>query len=421
LELLVSKEQEDQMGRHLAIALAIAAGWLLGASNSALAQGCTQTISPGTNLANAISNAAAGSTICLNPGSYGSVSLNSVGKNPRVTVRSTTGLAASFGLSTTNGTNGLTFDGVTLTGWNRSGATTRDITVKNCRFTSQAALDMTGASNTNTLIDNCTFINISAGGKEGRLAIWQTPLGNQPVGVTVKNSLFENLPPYDVGESDGIEIGAYGVVIGPGNIIRGIQQGNFQRHVDGIQGYGQSHTVITGNYFRDNDVNLGFYDGGNTETITHNVFERGVGGSGNNVFLSIGPNGTITHNTFKVSSVGHGAKAGDTPNSNHLWQDNIFVGANFYNYNDQGNGSCSGCAYNNNLFYNGTPRGTNQIIGAPSFVGGTNPSTWEGFRLASGSLGSGDAANPPGTDVGSNLFGSTQNSAPAAPTFLSLQ
>ena len=397
------------------VGLILAVPWVV---TRVAGQTCDQTISPGTNLATTIQDAATGVTICLNSGSYGSVSMSGVSKSPRVTVRSATGQGASFSLTTSNGTNGLTFDSVTLTSWGSSGATTRDLTVKNTRFTGATDLGMTGAVNANILIDNCTFINLNQGSREGRVSVWQVPQGTQSIGVTISNSLFENLPPYNVGESDGIQVGAYGLVIGPGNTFRGFQQAsNFVAHVDAIQGYGQRNTTITGNLFIDNAVNIGIFDSGNTETITHNVIVLGPNGIrfSNNVFLSIGPNGTITHNTFKDVNVGHGAKAGHTPNSNHLWQDNIFVNANLYNYGSGGNGSCAGCNYNNNLFdATSPPRGTNQLLGSPTFIGGSNPPTWPGYKLTSASLGYQAAVSPASADVGTNVF--PGDPPPAAPT-----
>jgi hypothetical protein len=396
------------------IILLACSGFLLGAPQASFAQACTQTVSAGVNLASAISSAAAGTTICLYSGSYGTVSLSNVSKNPRVIVRSVTGQEATFRLNTTNGANGFTFDSVTLTAWNSSGSTTQNITVQNTRFTGPADLNMTGAANRNILIDNCTFIDIRYDGKEGRLSVYQTPIGSQPVGVTITNSLFENTSPR-VGESDGIQVGARGVVIGPGNIFRGIQQNGFTAHVDAIQGYGQGHTVITGNFFINNEVNIGFYDGGDTETITHNVIVRGPSGisHGNNVFLSIGPNGTVAHNTFKDISIGHGAKAGDRANSNMLVQDNIFVNADLYTYTGGNNGSCNGCIYTNNLFdASSTQWGTNRILGSPTFVGGSSPITMQGYQLTSTSLGFRAAISPSGADIGTNAFTSDRLLAP---------
>jgi hypothetical protein len=388
----------------------------------AFAQSCTQTISPGTSVATAIANAAAGSTICLNTGSYGSVNVSNVAKSPRVTVRSATGKGASFSLSVTGSSRGLTFDSVTLTsmtlGSNGSN-TYRDITVQNSDFRGVGRIYTVNLVNANILLDNNTHINICSeacgAGVDGRLHIyWPGGPGNQPCGVTVRNSLFENLPPYNVGESDGINIGAYGVVVGPGNIFRGLKQGNFQNHVDSVQMYGASHTTIIGNYFYNNDVMIMAPDGGNTETITNNVF---VGGGYGPAIQMGSHNGSIfTHNTVINFNVHLDNKSGNPASSNALVRDNIFRGGTIGSLN------CTNCTITHNMFSSGG-RGTDMITGSPTFIGGTNPSTWEGFQLAATSLGYKLAIDPIGSDMGSNYYGDTASDGapPNTPTGLVLQ
>jgi hypothetical protein len=381
------------------------AGFVLAAPANSFAQSCTQTLSPGASLGSAISSAPAGSTICLNSGSYGSVSVSNVTKNPRVTVRSVSGQGATLSLTTSNGANGFTFDSLTLTKWNMSGSTTKNITVRNIRFTGQADLSLCGVSNANILIDASTFIDITPGASdpEGRLQIAQPACaGSQPVGVTVTNSLFENTSS-NVGESDGIQVGATGAVIGPGNTFRGIRQANFDRHIDAIQGYGQRNTVITGNYFINNTVDVGIYDDGNGEIITNNVFQNAV------TSFRGADNTTITHNTFFGSDFRIEGKSG-TP-SGMVIRDNLFR-----NHSVIGSMSCSGCTITHNQFASGG-FGTNNVIGTPTFVGGSSPTTWAGFQLAGSSIGKSAATD--GQDMGSTYFpGVVVAPPPGAPTNL---
>jgi hypothetical protein len=378
-------------------------GFVLGFPTPAFAQTCSQTLSAGANLSSALSLASPGSTICLNSGSYGSVSLSNVTKNPRVTVRSVIGQGATFNLSTTNGANGFTFNSVTLTEWNLSGSSTRNITVQNTRFTGQADLSLCGVVNANILIDGSTFINTEVGDNapEGRLHIAQPACrGSSPVGVTVTNSLFENNLS-GAGESDGIQVGANGAVIGPGNTFRGIRQANFSRHIDAIQLYGQSNTTITGNYFVNNTAHLGAYDGGDTETVTNNVFTSGI------VSLKGHRNDVVTHNTFAGTSVIIDNKPEDPQTSGLLLRDNLFRGSS----PSIGNG-CASCTITHNMFSSGGT-GTNNIIGSPTFIGGTTPSTWVGYRLAVGSIGKGAATD--GQDMGANSFGDGTITPPPPP------
>jgi hypothetical protein len=392
-------------------AVLIAVTYLFAGAGVSLAQTCTQTLSPGANLSTAITSAAAGSTICLNSGSYGSVSLSNVTKSPRVTVRSVTGQGATFSLSTTNGANGFTFDSVTLSFWSLSGSSTRNITVQNTRFTGRAQLSLCGVENANILIDRSSFVDINATSDagEGRLHIAQPAcLGSQSVGVTVTNSLFQNTGSTG-GESDGIQVGAYGVVIGPGNTFKRIRQDNYTRHVDAIQLYGQRRTLITGNFFDNNSAHIGAYDGGNSETVTNNVF---VCGSSCIVSLRGHSNDVFTHNTVIDSDFRIEGKSG-TP-SNMTIRDNLFDGQSVV-----GSLSCTNCTITHNQFAAGSGFGTNNILGAPTFVGGSTPTSWAGYQLASGSIGENDATD--GTDMGTVYYGPgtsapTTAAPPAAPT-----
>lgn len=65
--------------------------WLTGGAAAAEAANCTQTLHPGDNLASAIAIAAAGSTICLNPGDDGVVDLTGLKKTSDVTITSASG------------------------------------------------------------------------------------------------------------------------------------------------------------------------------------------------------------------------------------------------------------------------------------------------------------------------------------------
>ena len=123
------------------------------------------------------------------------------------------------------------------------------------------------------LLEGNTFDGISVCGNcyEGRV---QVVGGSYPVGVVIRNNHFGG-----GGESDGIQLGAPGVVVGPGNVFDGIVQGSYGRHVDAVQGYGQSRTTIVGNYFVRGDIYLMFPDGGNGEIIKDNVFDGGSGGN----------------------------------------------------------------------------------------------------------------------------------------------
>lgn len=357
---------------------------------------CDQTLSPGANVTSAISAASPGQTICLNSGSYGSVSLPNIAKTSYVTVQSVSGKSASLALNI-NGSNRLKFQNLTISSLDIGGSATKNITVSGSTFTGQAVLRMDGNSNANILLDSNTFDNISVCSNcyEGRLEVIG---GTNPVGVTVSNNHFGG-----PGESDGIQIGAPGVVIGPGNVFDGIKQLNYGRHVDAIQGYGQSYTTITGNYFVNNDIQIMMPDGGKSENINNNVFIAANAGN-NGIQLGTHTDGIFSHNTVKNITVNMDKKVeNSTPSKNAVARNNIMINSFFKTVDSAGNAACSNCTFEFNLSTNAGAYGTNSLIGTPTFVGGSNPSTWGGYQLTSTSLGYRAASD--GQDMGATLFG----------------
>ena len=116
------------------------------------------------------------------------------------------------------------------------------------------------------LFDRDVFsgINVCSTCHEGRLTIYSRREGNRPVGVTVQNSLFKG-----GGNSDGIQVGSYGVRI-LHNEFTGIHQID-NTHTDAVQLYGQSHTVVRGNYIHNAASGIMAPDGTNHEIIENNV------------------------------------------------------------------------------------------------------------------------------------------------------
>lgn len=386
---------------------------LLGFSQVSFAA-CTQTLSTGANVASAVSNAANGSTICLNTGNYGNVTLDNIVKTSDVTLQSASGNSATIGLDISR-SNHLKISNLTISGMDIHNKAV-NITVSGNTFTGQTVINtgINGGSdygNANILIDNNSFDNISvcANCYEGRLQVMS---GSLPTGVTISNNHFGG-----PGESDGIQIGAVGVVVGPGNVFDGIIQGNYGRHVDAIQGYGQSHTTITGNFFRNGDTYLMMPDGGNTEQILNNVFDGGSKGN-NGIQLGTHINDTFMHNTVKNVAVNMDKKVeNSTPSQNAVASNNIMIGTNFKTVDSNGAAACSNCTFDHNLFNSSSnASGTNNIIGTPTFVGGANPTTWAGYQLTSSSIGYRAATD--GSDMGPNFFGGAPSAPLSAPSNL---
>jgi hypothetical protein len=372
---------------------------LLGLSQVSWAA-CNQTLSPGANVASAISSAAAGQTICLNNGNYGNVTLSGISKSGEVTLQSAAGVGATIGI-TLGSSSQLTFKNLTFSGLAWSGNDNTRIKVLNNTFKSQLYIYGNGnGSPQNNVVDGNAFdgIDVCFNCREGRLQIYD---GGD---LVVSNNHFGG-----AGESDGIQWGGYGGTVGPGNVFEGMIQ-RTAVHVDAIQLYGEvSHHTITGNYFFNNSVYIGAYSSGDNIMITHNVF-----GTGQGQIQLLGIQGaTFTHNTVKSGfGIVQGAKSGDPATRNITYANNLFVGVALSDGGGDQHGCAQGCVYDHNLFSSSAnARGSNTIIGMPAFVGGSSPATWAGYQLSSGSPGY--KAGSDGKDMGANYFGSGTTTAAA--------
>jgi hypothetical protein len=377
---------------------------ILGFSQAAHAA-CDQTLNPGSNVVAAVSSAAAGTTVCLNSGNYGAQAFTNIVKSADVVIQSSSGSGATLSIDSWASQH-LKFQNLTI-----SGATVRDastyVSFVGITFTGQAVVSVTGTTNVHILFDTSTFdgITVCTDCYEGRLQIVSG------TGVTVTNSHFGG-----AGESDGIQIGATGAIIGPGNVFEGLVQANYTRHIDSIQGYGQSNTTITGNYFTNDTIYIGFYDGGLNETITNNVFGPSPT---NEQKLQLGSvqGLTFTHNTVKGTFVvAQGAKSGSPRNSNATYMNNIFDGTSIADTGDQP-GCATNCVYQSNLFTSSAnARGTGNLIGKPTYTGGASPTTWAGLALTSTSLGYQAATDA--HDMGIGYYGPGTAVVVPAPTSL---
>lgn len=372
---------------------------------------CDQTLSVGANVASAISSAAAGSTICLNSGAYGTVTLGTFTKNPRVTVQAVTPLGPTIGISIQSAANGVTFDGLTISGgiW-MAGSGNKNITIKNSAFgTAQFVIQAGGFNNNNILVEANTFGAFNAdGGYEGRMQV----VGEYTnmTGITIAGNTFG-----PGGCSDGVQISGRGVTVS-GNIFTNILQSQTctdlyapagPPHVDALQGYGNSITTVTNNHFVNNSVDLGFYDGGESEVFTNNVFEHS---SANGVAVQCGSisDPLFEHNTVRNATINFNGKPENGPTTNLLLRNNLFINSSGVNLLQNGDPACTSCVVTDNQFQSGGS-GSNQLSGAPTFVSGSPPATWAGYRLTTGSIGY--QAGTDGQDMGTTYYGAESGSS----------
>jgi len=395
------------VSRHRVAGLgaALALSGLAFAPSPALADSCTQTLSAGANVASAVSSAAAGTTICLNNGNYGGFTLSGVSKNPRVTVRAVNQLGASFtgGLTFTGGTNGLTFDGFNFASITITGASTRELTFRNYNQTKKFDISGVTTATPNILLENFTQIglNLSDADPAG-IAV----SGNRTTPIaTIRNATI------DGGCSDGIRIAT------PINVensrIMNKQVGNCPNdpHTDAVQFYGGpvAGTIIRGNYFYRNVQVLAAYDGVEGVLIENNVFDPGPDGERRSCQIELysDANSIVRHNTVVYRGSNYGDICLDRKPQNDAGFGTIVVD-NIANSISTRNGSTY-AERHHNLVRTGATAG--DISGSPTYVGGSTPTTFAGFGLASNSLGKGAASSPAGSDIGVSTT-SNQNLPP---------
>lgn len=360
---------------------------------------CTQTVSPGAKLATVVSAAAPGSVICLSAGKYGSLDLVGVNKSSDVVLQSATDRSASLGIDLSS-TSHVVFQNLTIEWLTVNAGPNKNITARNNTFVGQAVINVGNNGDANIVIDGNSFdaIDVCENCYEGRLEVIANPPSDNTSGVTISHNHFGG-----PGESDGIQIGTKGVIVGPGNVFDGIVQANYGRHVDSIQLYGATFTTITGNLFINDNVCIMAPDGGDTETITNNVF---VGGDYRPA-LQFGShvNDSFIHNTVFNISVNFNKKTENTEKSqNAVVRNNLMVNADFNTADSNRLESCVNCSFDHNAFSAaGDQSGTNVTIGMPTFVGGSTPATWAGFALTPTSVGHGAATD--GSDLGATFFG----------------
>ncbi|MGZ6448612.1 MAG: hypothetical protein ACXWRA_11290 [Pseudobdellovibrionaceae bacterium] len=378
---------------------------------------CTQTLSVGADVVAAVAAAPSGTTICLNNGNYGQVNLyNMTGTKPGyVTLMSASGKGATLSLGIGN-SQWIRMDSLTING-GLINSCSQNIQILNSTFT--AALDLRNENCTgslNYLIDGNTFDNVNYGTWEGRLNV---AYGGE--GVVISNNHFGN-----GGVADGIQVlaGASGVHIGPGNVFEGILQSICDAgggaHCDAIQLYGQGPgIIIEGNRFANGDTYIMNPSGSINNIIRNNVFDTGTSYTAK-VQLGSQSNLLFSHNTIKSGIFVSFDKfsSGGWPNSDHvLAQNNILLGDAYLRTTDGLNvPSCDSCTLSYNLFGSaGNSMGANDLIGAPTFVGGINPLWPAGYQLTSTSLGYKNGSDL--QDRGTNFYGSGTTATPA-PTSL---
>ena len=325
----------------------------------------------------------------LAAGEYGSFA---GGKKPAiVTLRARRGAAVSIAVALDEASN-LRFERLTLT----SAKLTRSIGIQFAGnlFTGPALIDTTSRDGDHAIVferNRHEGIDVCPACYEGRLTVHGDESNTRPVGVTIRNSFFGR-----GGNSDGILVGAYGVRI-VGNEFAGIHQGDPDGvHTDAIQLYGQSHTLIRGNYLHGVATGIMAGDHADHELIEDNVivtegYPWGIVLGGDNGSIVRGntlPDGACNWNTrcgqLRIGKGNVGASHGTLVRDNILGALQVDTGSTL-------------AGEDHNLIAHGGIRGAGDLSGVPNFAGGPTPSTWAGFALT-GPLGRRGASD--GSDIG---------------------
>ena len=371
---------------------------------------CTTTITSG--LATAIQNAAAGATICLNGGSYGSLNLTNVRKSADVTIEPISGTSATIGAVTLQNSSHLHFTGAngsltvgssTLDSTNTLPNCSDHITFDHLRFLGFGIFPR--CASMAILVDHANMDNLlPAQGGEGRInvqALNEGPAADQ--GITISNSTF-NGPTSGWASATsncakGIQIlgGAYGVRVIGDEFAREPDQGTCDPvngiHIGGVQIYGGTHTYLQGNYFHDNGSSAGglAMGDGDYTTAEDNVWVCScVYPWSIQAFATQGS--IFRHNTFAGGGGIHFQYQSGYP-ANNIIRDNVFT--------DPSNGITDSSGANwgtqdHNL--NSGLSGSGNITGLPVWTGGSSPTSYAGYHLSASSPGKGAASD--GLDMG---------------------
>ena len=311
------------------------------------------------SFAEAFSDARGGDTIVLASGDYGT--FKGGRKSSTVTIRSAPGARVRMELQL-HGASHLRLQGLTIAGADISGDT-HDVTVARSRFTGSADVDATEMAGADILFDRDVFsgINVCSTCHEGRLTVHARREGNRPVGVTVRNSLFNG-----GGNSDGIQVGGYGVRI-LHNEFTGIHQID-DTHTDAIQLYGQSHTVVRGNYIHDAASGIMAPDGTNHEIIENNVIR--TDGSPRSITMGSDVGSIVRCNTLPTGSCWYHQRCGTlfvgsgnsgAPSRDTIVEDNLLGGLSI--------GEGSRLAVKRGNLIGSAAKGRHSGVGAPLGVG----------------------------------------------------
>ena len=402
-----------------------------GASDPQLSCNLNATTS---NFTTQLADATPGQVVCLASGDYSSFTGTSK-SSPGITITSAPNAMVTFnsGMNVNlSSAQNFTLDGtggggtMTIGGeldLSTSGSSLQNkalnLTFQNIAFTASSnAVLIEGPENSNIVFNRDTFVDGNAacsGGSPSTLGaafmlLYKTATATTPSGVTLENSVF--VAPGDLWNPNRAMESESGLTI-ENNVIAGFldhTESASCNHIDGLQIYSGSNSpwggiTFTGNLCYDDYDCIAGFDGTSDNTITDNAcfdIEQ------NCIDLYSDTGSVINHNTQEAGGADPSGCATE-PSTQACSSSTLFL-----NSNKTGDSSPSGETYTNNLDQHGpnaesgslstntnnmwSSASSPNIRGTATFTGGSDPMTWAGFELTSGSTG--HAGGSDGLDVG---------------------
>ena len=385
-----------------------------------------------SNFAVQIASATAGQVVCLASGDYSSFTGTSKSA-PGITITSAPGATVTFNSGfklNLSSVQNFTLDGsggggtMTVGGeldMETSGGALQNkalnLLFQNIAFTATADVTIDGPENSNITFNRDTFVagNVACSGGSPVGTTWEfllsyrTATATTPSGVTVENSVF--VAPADLWDP-ARAIQTASSMTAANNVFVGYVAHSDAagcNHIDTLQIFSQTNGTWGGVAFTGNLCYFDYgcimaFDGTSDNTITDNVcfdIERSC------ATLYSDSGSVVSHNTQQkggtAASLGCidavACTSGDVFENSHKTGDSVGSGETFSN-NISGStpniGDSSAVSTNTNNLYSGSS--SPNINGSATFTGGTNPITWAGFELTSGSTG--HSAGSDGLDVG---------------------
>jgi hypothetical protein len=402
-----------------------------GASDPQLSCNLNATTS---NFTTQIADATPGQVVCLASGDYSSFTGTSksspgitITSAPNATVTFNSGMnvnlssAQNFTLDGTGGGGTMTIGGEL--NLDTSGGSLQNkalnLAFQNIAFTASSnAVLIEGPENSNIVFNRDTFVDGNAacsGGSPSTLGaafmlLYKTAAATTPSGVTLENSIF--VAPGDLWNPNRAMESESGLTI-ENNVIAGFldhTESASCNHIDGLQIYSGSNSpwggiTFTGNLCYDDYDCIAGFDGTSDNTITDNAcfdIEQ------NCIDLYSDTDSVINHNTQEAGGADPSGCATE-PSTQACSSSTLFL-----NSNKTGDSAPGGETYTNNVDQHGpnaesgslstntnnmwSSASSPNIRGTATFTGGSDPMTWAGFELTSGSTG--HAGGSDGLDVG---------------------